>query len=199
MSTPRSGSVGNGAGGERLGFHGDLGGMSEIQQQQLAVLSRQMGQLATRFTDSERQRAEEAATAAVIQAAQKAEEERRKGQEVQGWNPRMSSLQAVQTALERGSATTAVGSTTDVRQEQGEAAGYFQRTGPSGGPGFRGELTRRGLLDRLGQSSSAHRAGNPYDGGESDVSVGFGSVEDRNPLDDDSMGESAHFGVLKGS
>ena len=51
--------------------------MFEIQQQ-LAVLSRQLGQLASRFIDSGRQRAEEAATAAAMQAAQKAEEERRK-------------------------------------------------------------------------------------------------------------------------
>ena len=84
-----------------------------------------------------------------MQAAQKAEEEWRKGREVQEWNARMSSLQAVQIALERRSATTAVGSTADVRQEQGEAAGYFQRTGPSGGPGIWRELTRRGLLERL--------------------------------------------------
>ena len=82
MPTPSSGSAGNGAGGERLDVHGDLGGMSEIQQQ-LAVLPRQLGQLATRFTDSERQRTEEAATPAAIQAPQKAEEERRKRQEVQ--------------------------------------------------------------------------------------------------------------------
>ena len=75
MSTPSSGSADNGAGGERLDVHGDLGGMSEIQQQ-LAVLSRQLRQLATRFTDSERQRAEEVATAAAIQAVQKAEKER---------------------------------------------------------------------------------------------------------------------------
>ena len=89
MSTPSSGSAGNGAGGERLGDHGDLGGMFEIQQQ-LAILSRQLGQLASRFTDSKRQRAEEAATSAAIQAAQKADEERRKEQEVQEWNARMS-------------------------------------------------------------------------------------------------------------
>ena len=44
---------------------------------------------------------------------------------------------AVQIALERGPATTAaVGSTADVRQEQGETAGNFQRTGPSGGSWF---------------------------------------------------------------
>ena len=194
MSIPTSGSAGNGAGGKRFDVHGDLGGISEIQQQ-MTILSRQMGQLASRFTDSERQRAEEAASAAAMQAAQKAEEERRKGREVQEWNACMCSLQAVQIALEKRSATRA---TAVVRQEQGEAAGYFQRTGPSRGPGFRQELTRRGLLDRLGQSSNAHRTEDPYDGGESDVPVGFGSVEDLNHPDDDPMGESADFGVLKG-
>ena len=92
-----------------------------------ATQHRQLEQLASRFTDSERQRAEEAATAAAIQPPQKAEEERQNGQDVQGWNARMSSLQAVQITLERGSATTAVRSTADVRQEeQGEAVGYFQ-------------------------------------------------------------------------
>ena len=49
--------------------------MSEIRQQ-LSVLSRQMGQLASRSTYSERQRTEEATNAASMQAAQKAEEER---------------------------------------------------------------------------------------------------------------------------
>ena len=177
MSTPSSELARNGAGGEIFGVHGNLGGMSKIQQQ-VTVLSRQLGQLASRFTDSERQRAEEAANSAPMQAAHKAEEGRRKGQEVQEeWNARMSSLQAVQIALEKESGTTvAVCSTADVRQEQGEAAGYFQRTGPSGGPGFGQDLTRRGLLDRLGQSSSAHRAEDPYDGGGSNVPVSFGSV-----------------------
>ena len=93
MSTPSSGAAGIGAGGEILDVHGDLGGMSKIQQQ-LVVLNRQLGQLATRFTDNERQRAEEAATAAAVQAAQKAEVERRKEQEVQEWNAGMSSLQS---------------------------------------------------------------------------------------------------------
>ena len=79
MSTPSSGSAGNGDGGERFDVDGVLGSMFEVQQQ-LAVLSRQLGQLASRFIDSERQRAEEAATAAPMQPAQKAEEERRKGQ-----------------------------------------------------------------------------------------------------------------------
>ena len=42
--------------------------MSEIQQE-FSVLSRQMGQLASRFTDSERQIVEEAANATAMQAA----------------------------------------------------------------------------------------------------------------------------------
>ena len=200
MSTPSSGSASNGAGGEIFDVNGDLGSMSEVQQQ-LTVLSRQLGQLASRFTDSEWQRAEEAANAAAIQAAQKAEEERRKGQEVQEWNARMPSLQAVQIALEgKSGTTTAAGrlSTADEeKQEQGEAVGYFQQTGSSRGPGIRQELTRRGLLDRLGQSSNSHRAKNPFDDGESYAPVGFGFAEDRNPPDDDLMGES-DLVVLKG-
>ena len=75
--------------------------MSKIQQQ-LSVISRQMEQLASRFTDSERQRAEEATNAAAMQAAQKAEEERRKGREVQEWNARISSLLAVQRVFLEG-------------------------------------------------------------------------------------------------
>ena len=130
MSTPSSGPAGNGAGGEGFHLHGDLGGISEIQQQ-LSVLSRQMEQLASRFTDSGRQRAEEAANAAIVQAAQKIEEERRKRREVQEWKARIFSLHAVQRALEGRSATTAVGSTADKRQEQGDATGYVQRTEPS--------------------------------------------------------------------
>ena len=51
MSTPNSGSAGNGAGVERFDAHGNLGSMSEIQQQ-LTVLFRQMGQLASPSTDS---------------------------------------------------------------------------------------------------------------------------------------------------
>ena len=126
MPTPSPGSVGNGTGDEKFDVHGDLGSMFEFQQQ-LIVLSRQLVQLASRFTYSQRQRGEEAAITAVIQAAQKAEKERRKGQEVQEWKARMSSLQAVQIALERGSATTAaVGSTADVRQDQGGAADNFR-------------------------------------------------------------------------
>ena len=146
-----------------------------------------MGQLASSLTYSERQRAEEAANAAAIQAAQKAEEERRKGREVQEWNARMSSLHAFQIALEGKSGTiTAAGrlSTTEEKQEQGEAAGYVQRTGSSGGPGLRRELVRKRLLNRLGQSSNAYRAEDPFDGGNSDVPVGFGSAEDQNHPDD---------------
>ena len=81
MSTPSLRSAGNGAGGERFDVPGNLESMSEIQQQ-LSALSRQMGQLASRFIDSERRRAEEAANAAASQTAQKVEEERRKGREV---------------------------------------------------------------------------------------------------------------------
>ena len=102
----------------------------------------------------------------------------------------------MQIALERRSATTAVGSTADARQEQGEAVRYLQRTGPSGCLDFRRELTRRELLDRLSQSSSAHRAEDPYDGGESGVPVGLGSAKDRNRPDGVPMGESADFGTV---
>ena len=54
----------------------------------------------------------------------------------------MSSSHAVQIALEgkSGTTTTAVGrlrTAEEEKQEQGETAGYFQRTGPSGGSGFR--------------------------------------------------------------
>ena len=77
MSTPSSGSTGNGAGGERFDVPEDLRSMSEIQLQ-LSVHSRQMRQLVPSFKDSERQRAEEAANAAAMQVAQKAEEERRR-------------------------------------------------------------------------------------------------------------------------
>ena len=102
----------------------------------------------------------------------------------------MSSLRAVQIAMERKSGTTtaagSLGTAGEKKQEQGEAAGNFQRTGPSGCPGFRRELTRRGLLDKLGRSSKARRSENPFDDGECDVPAGFGSVEDRNHPDDDS-------------
>ena len=93
MSAPSSRSADNGAGGDRFYVHGDLGGISEIQQQ-LSILSRQMGQLASHFTDSERQRTEEVANAAAMQTVQKAEKERRKGREVQEFNARMSSFHA---------------------------------------------------------------------------------------------------------
>ena len=66
------------------------------------------------------------------------------------------------------------------------------------GPGFRRELTRRGLLDRLGRSSTARRSEDPFDDGKEDVPVGFGPWEDRNHSGGDLMGEFADFGVLKG-
>ena len=86
-----------------------------------------MPQLVSRFTDSERHRAEDAANAAAMQAARKAEKERRKGWEVHEWNARMSSLHTVQRALEGRSGITAAGSTADEKQEQGEAAGFYEQ------------------------------------------------------------------------
>ena len=61
---------------------------------------------------------------------------------------------------------------------------------------FRRQLTRRELLNRLGRSSNAYRADDPFGGGESDVPVGFGSAEDQNHPGDDPMSES-DCGVLK--
>ena len=111
----------------------------------------------------------------------------------------MSSLHAVQIALEEKSGITAAAgrhsTAKDEKQEQGEAAGYVQQTGPSGGPGFRRELTRD-VLDRLGQSSNAYRAKDPCGNGEGDVPVGFGPGERQNPPDDEPMGESG-FEILK--
>ena len=73
---------------------------------------------------------EEAANDVAMQAAQKDEGERRNGLEVQEWNPRMSSLHAVQIALEGKSGTTTAADRPRIaeekKQEQGEAAGYVQ-------------------------------------------------------------------------
>ena len=81
-------SAGNGVGGDSFGVPGNLRRMSEIQQQ-LSLLSRQIGQLASRLADSERQRAKEAANATAMQAAQRDKKERRKGRKVQEeWNAR---------------------------------------------------------------------------------------------------------------
>ena len=81
-------------------------------------------------------------------------------------------------ALGGKSGTTAAGrlSTAGGKQEKDKAGGYVLRTGPSGGPDFRWEVTRRGLLDRLGRSSNAYRTGDPFGGGEKGVPVGFGSA-----------------------
>ena len=71
----------------------------------------------------------------------------------------MSSLFAFQIeASDERSGTTAAGSITDEKQQQGEAGGDVLRTGSSGEPDFRREPTRKGLLDRLGRSSNAYRA-----------------------------------------
>ena len=111
----------------------------------------------------------------------------------------MSSLHAVQRALEGRSGTTAAGSRADEKQEeQGEEASYALRTGPSRGPSFRLEPTCRGLLDRLGQGSNAYRAEKPLGGGESEVLVGFGFAEDKNHSDDHPIMGEPNFGVLLG-
>ena len=137
-----------------------------------------------------RQRAEEAANAAAIQEAQKVEEELRKGRLVQEWNAQMSFLLADhRAALEGRSGTTVADSTADEKQQQGEAVGDVLRTGPSGSD-FRREPTCRGLLDRLGRSSNACRAKDPFGGGESDVPVDFSSAEDQIHPDDDAVSES---------
>ena len=101
--------------------------------------------------------------------------------------------------MEGKSGTTAGGrfSTAEEKQEHGEAAGHVLQTGSSEGPDFRWELTRRGLLNRVGRSSNAYRVEDPFGGGESNVPVGFGSAEDQNHPDDAPMGES-DFGVLEG-
>ena len=139
--------------------------MSEIQQP-FSVVSRQMGQLASRFTyGNEWQHAEEAANVAAMQATQKVEAERQKGQEVQEWNACIFSLLAVQRALEGRSGTAAAGNTAVEKQQQGETAGNVLRT-RSSGPDFRREPTRRGLLGRFGQSSNAYRVGGPFGGGK---------------------------------
>ena len=79
--------------------------------------------------------------------------------------PVMEKLRFELTSGVRRGTTTAAGrlSAAEKKQEQEEAAGYMQRTGPSGGPGFRRELTHRGLLDIRGQSSNARRSEDAFD------------------------------------
>ena len=81
--------------------------------------------------------------------------------------------------------TAAVGSTADVSQEQGEAAGNFQRTGPSGGSWFSAGADPRQTAGQaiIGRSRNARRSEDLFDDGEDDVPVGFGSAEDRNHPD----------------
>ena len=80
--------------------------------------------------------------------------------------------------MERRSGTTAAGSTADAKQQRSEAVGDVLQTGSIGGADSRREPTCRGLLDRLGRSINAYREKCPFGGGESDVPVDFGSVED---------------------
>ena len=93
---------------------------------------------------------------------------------------------SLQRALKGRSGTTASGrlSIAAEKQEEGKAAGYILRTGLSGGPGFRREPTREGLLDRLGQSINAFRVEDSFGGGESDVPVDFSSAEDQSRPND---------------
>ena len=169
--------------------------MFEIQQQ-LPVFRRQMEQLASRSTDSEGQRAEEAANAAAIQEVQKVEEDRQKGRKAQECNAHMPSLFAVQKVILEGrSRTTAAGSTADEKQQQGKAAGDSLQKRP-GRPEYRQKPTRSALLDRLDQRSNAYRAKDPFGGGESYIPVGFGSAEDQFYPDDDVR--KSHLRELQG-
>ena len=73
MSTPNSGSAGNGDSSESLGVPGNLGSMPDIQLQ-LSARSRQIRQLAARLADSERQRAGEVANASAVRVVSQADE-----------------------------------------------------------------------------------------------------------------------------
>ena len=107
--------------------------MSEVQEQ-VAALSRRMGQLAARMAENERQRAEETANIT-------------------------TSLLAVQRALERRTDTTETSRQPiyEEREEQDGAAGNVLPGGLSREPDPRREQTRRGLLDRLGLNSNTYR------------------------------------------
>ena len=184
------GIVGNGAGGERFCFPADLGSMSKIQQQSSALL-RQMGQLVAGFADSERQRAEK--TANKRRCYTSSPESRRRAAKGAG-GPRGERshvfLSRSPESFGRELRCYCAGSTTDEKQQQGIAAGDVQRTGPYGKFVFWREPIRRGLLDRLSRSRNAYRSEDPFGGGESDVSVGFGCTEDHIHPNDDAVGES---------
>ena len=91
----------------------------------------------------------------------------------------MSSLVTVKRALEGRSGRTAAGSRADEKQAQDKARGDIRRTGLNGEPGSRWELTRRGLLDRLGLNSNAYRVEGLLGDGGGNVSIGFGSAYDQ--------------------
>ena len=189
MSTPSSGAAGIGAGGKRLDVHGDLGGISKIQQQ-LVVLYRQLGQLATRFTDSRDRRCYSSSSESRSRTTKGTGSAR-----VECWHVFL----AVQIALERGPATTAAaGSTADVRQEQGETAGNFQRTGPSGGSWFSEGADPQRTAGQARPKQQRSQVGGPFWRWKRGCPVGFGSGEDRDHSGGDLIGESADFGVLKG-
>lgn len=66
-----------------------------VSQQHLSALSRQMGQLSSCFVERERQLAEEAAKTFAMRAAQRVEEELKRGRDVANCVMNMSCLQAV--------------------------------------------------------------------------------------------------------
>ena len=175
------------------------GSMSEIQQQ-LSSLSRQMGQLASRLADSERQRAEETANAAALQAAQRAEEvaaERTGGRRVE--LSRMSSLLAVQRTLDgRSVKTTAAGSIADEKQQQQrtEQRATFCEQGEVESPILGGNRAAEDCW--TGSVWAATLAGwkIPFGDGKVEASGDFGSAEGQN-YSNDALGES-DFGVIKG-
>lgn len=102
----------------------------------MAALSRQLGQLAARMDESERQRAVETSNAAAIRAAERAEEERRNCQEVEEWN---SCLQSVQRALDERLSNTPVGGEIGKgQQQQNEPAGNVLQIGLSTEPALDG-------------------------------------------------------------
>ena len=72
-----------------MGVPVNLGSMIGIQQH-LAALPREIEKLASCFTEGEQRLAEEAAKAAVMRAAQRAQGELRKRGEVAKWISRMS-------------------------------------------------------------------------------------------------------------
>ena len=98
MSTPSSGSAGNGAGGERFDVRGDLEGISKIQHQ-LAVLCRRGNSRHVLHIVSDKEQMRPHMPLLCKQPT-------KPKKEVQEWNAHMSSLHAVQIPLEEKSGTS---------------------------------------------------------------------------------------------